>query len=89
MAGSIKMEFMAGDPILGACTEACRVASILAVCVEFSFNDVQCLAMPGALAADLAEKWMAELRRELRGPSDHRFVSANVDTACEFIRRCK
>jgi hypothetical protein len=87
MSGKIGIEMYPGALINRACEDACRVANILGVDAEFSFNGVICLAQPGGSSAELAEIWETELRRELRFPYDRRFATTNSKSAGEYLRR--
>lgn len=74
MAGFVKIDFTAGTGINRAALDAQRVADILGLTVEFSFNDVECWASPNGDAVLLAERQQEEQRRELRSPMDRRLA---------------
>lgn len=61
MAAHLKIEFLAGQDIDGACREAIRIANVLGVTVDFSFNGVEVMAKPGVCPKELAELWAAEI----------------------------
>lgn len=74
MAGFIKIDFTAGVSIDRASLDAQRVADILGLTVEFSFNDVECWAIPDGDAAMLAERQQEEQKRKLKRPMDRRLA---------------
>lgn len=60
MSISMKVEAMAGDRIDDVCCEAINLASRVGIRVEFDFNSVKCIAMPGASPDDLARAYHQE-----------------------------
>ena len=86
MSAVIKMDHLAGTGIERACEDACRVANMLGVGVEFAFNGVRCLAWPQGSSDDLADKWEKELGRKLKSPHDSRFCVTSPETAAVFLR---
>lgn len=57
----IKLDFMAGEAIECACTEAIRIANMLHVTADFDFNGVHVMAKPGACPKELADAWHTAL----------------------------
>lgn len=59
----IKVEFMGGDDIIAACTEAVRIAKTVGCMVVFDFNGVHCMARAETDPQALADRWSIELRK--------------------------
>ena len=72
MAATIKIDFDAGSSIDLASADAVRIANLLGIGVEFSFNEVECLALPNGDATHLAKRYMDEVTRKLAFPRDTR-----------------
>ncbi len=77
MAASLTLEMTPGCAIERACEDAQRVANLLFIDVEFSFNGVRCLARPQGYADLLAERQQAEQSRKPRFPLDTKFASSD------------
>lgn len=77
MGAQITAEMTPGCSIERACEDACRIANLLGCDVRFSFNGVECLALPQTLAADLVENWDYQRTRKLIAPMDKRFATSN------------
>ena len=60
-----------GSSIENVCELATGIACTLGIGVSFRFNGVDCLAKPGAYAADLAEEW----NRVMEKKPAHRFAT--------------
>ena len=74
MSAMLKLEMSAGTSIERACEDAQRVSDLLRVDVEFSFNEVRCLAGIGGHWQVLVEAWCREISRERDGPLDRKFA---------------
>lgn len=77
MGAFISIEIYAGCTIERACEDAQRVANVLRIDCEFTFNGVRCLAVPQGYAGLLAERQQREQGRKARGPMDRRFASSD------------
>lgn len=76
MPSNITLEITPGSTIDSASADACRVAALLGIGVEFQFNGVTCLARPLRPSAEaLALNQQDEQARALISPLDRRFVS--------------
>lgn len=64
----------AGAAITEACEQAQHIADILSCHVEFGFNGVKCVAVPGGCAAHLADQQQVEQSRKLARPLDQRIA---------------
>ena len=81
MSGHIEYHPHGGSEISKTCADAQRIADLLGVTVEFRFNDVLCMAVPGGDAVLLAERQQAE--QSSGKARDMRFASSRPasDTA--------
>lgn len=79
MSATLSIEISAGSSIERAAEDAQRIADILRVNVEFSFNEVRCLAVPGGMPDVLAERQQQEQARKLTNPRDTRFASSRIN----------
>lgn len=52
-----------GARVERACIQACALAERLHIPVHFTFNDVQCIALPGGEPETLVENWRREIER--------------------------
>lgn len=75
----LQLEETAGAHIDRSSEAAQRIADLLGITVEFSFNAVQCMAAPGGSAEQLAKRYDEEVGRKLTGPFDRRFASSRTD----------
>lgn len=78
MGGMITVEMYPGCSIERAAEDAIRIANTLRFDVEFQFNGVRCLAVPGGSSEKLVERQQAEQRRELSGPYDRKFAHSVI-----------
>jgi len=85
MTALLTMEHLAGTSIERACEDACRVANLLSVGVQFSFNSVKCCAYPQGSSAHLAHRWQEELSRKDVGPIG-RYAVTNPEAAHKWFR---
>ncbi len=59
----VKARFLAGTEINAAATEAVDLADKLGVIVEYDFNGVTCMALPGDDPESLAEQCAVQMGR--------------------------
>lgn len=57
----IDLEFLPGDDIDSACSEACRIAQLLGCRTSFTFNGVHVYARPDTDPAALVQAWETAL----------------------------
>lgn len=86
MSAKITIEQYAGTDIARACEDACRIADILRINVEFTFNDVTCLAQPGGSSAELEQMWSDQVGRKVTMPYDRKFATTTPKSAHVFLR---
>ena len=76
MSAILKIEIVAASHIERACSDACRIAELLGIGVEFDFNGVRCLALPFTPTPSLlANNQRTEQNKELASPLERRFAS--------------
>lgn len=78
MSGHIEFHPHAGSAIERTSADAQRIADLLGVAVEFSFNEVLCIAGVGGSADRLVEAFKVEIGRKLVGRFDRRFASSTT-----------
>lgn len=77
MSARLTIEVNAGTSIENASMDAQRIATLLGINCEFSFNDVKCLASPDGDYLLLAKRQQFEQARKLARPTDWRFASSS------------
>lgn len=77
MSSRLTIEINAGTSIEDASMDAQRIATLLGINCEFTFNDVKCLASPDGDYMLLAKRQQYEQARKLDRPMDWRFASSS------------
>ena len=77
MGAKLTVEMYPGCSIERASEDAIRIAYILGIDIEFSFNGVRCVASPGGSSQKLAERQQAEQARKSTGPYDRKFAHSS------------
>lgn len=79
---SINVGVYAGSPIEEAAGDACVLATQLGCTIQFQFNGVECMAIPGGSSSVLIENWRAAAQGGERHPiasTNRRVVSAPAE----------
>jgi hypothetical protein len=78
MSSFVTIDCTAGSSIDRVSADAQRIADLLGISVDFRFNDVHCVAVPGGSADHLAEEQQRQQSRKLERPMDIRFARSLV-----------
>lgn len=78
MSAFMTIDCTAGSNIEHVSRDAQRIADMLGIGVDFRFNNVHCVAVPGGSAEHLAEEQQRQQSRKLERPMDHRFASSRL-----------
>lgn len=78
----IQVNFLGGEPIVRACTDACALANRIGCDVHFRFNDVYCMALQGGDPDTLVENFQAAQRGD--GTTQHLMATTHPRKASAY-----